>query len=58
MKKEHRKSKPEKIKTLSIQRRIYPDIVDAVETEADKQGITPTHLAAKHLRKQLKLEDK
>lgn len=46
--------KPERIKTLSIQRRIYPDIVEAIEDQAAQEQITPTKLAARHLRNSIK----
>jgi hypothetical protein len=46
------------MKTISIQKRIYPDIVEAVEAEAVKQDMTPTKLAARTLRKALRIKKK
>lgn len=59
MTKKHKKpvTKKKKINTLSIQRRIYPELIDQIVTIANLQQTTPTKAAANLLSKQLCLPE-
>lgn len=57
-KKPNKKKTPAPINTLSIQRRIYPELVDKVaEIANNTPGMTPTKIAAGLLCKQLCLPE-
>jgi hypothetical protein len=49
--------KPKVVNTISIQRRIYPELLDKVVENAEETNTTPTKAAAKILCGQLNLTD-